>query len=167
MTGTAVISDDKKYRYSLTRTWDETLPRCVWVMLNPSTANATQEDATIFKCIRFSTKFGYGGLEVVNLFAYRNRSVGGLLRIIKEDGISAAIGLDTNEFTQRAVSRVGPKAVIAAWGACGNMPSITPRETTVKRMLPRGTQCLCVTSAGCPGHPLYLPKDTLLTDYFL
>lgn len=59
------------YRYTLTRVWEEERPRVCFVMLNPSTADASQEDPTIRRCLSFARSWGYGSLEVVNLFAWR------------------------------------------------------------------------------------------------
>jgi hypothetical protein len=69
--GGAIVSKCEKYRYALTRIWDEKLPVLTWVMLNPSTADADEDDATIRKCVEFSKRWGYGGIHVVNLFALR------------------------------------------------------------------------------------------------
>src|SRR5687767_7200334 len=66
----AVISDDQRYRYQLVRGWSGE-PPIVWVMLNPSTADGTQDDHTIRKIVQFSRNWGYGSLTVVNLFALR------------------------------------------------------------------------------------------------
>lgn len=62
---------DGDYRYILGRKWDEKKPQVTFVMLNPSTADAQQDDPTLGKCIKFATSWDYGSLEVVNLFAYR------------------------------------------------------------------------------------------------
>ncbi|MCL6576102.1 DUF1643 domain-containing protein [Kyrpidia sp.] len=59
------------YRYSLTREWDASKPRVVFIMLNPSTADDDQDDNSVKRCIGFAKKWGFGSLEVVNLFAYR------------------------------------------------------------------------------------------------
>src|SRR5882757_2226662 len=67
----AVISDCGKYRYLLRRTWDHSKPRTLFVMLNPSTADAEIDDATIRSCIRLSKEMGYGSFEVVNIFGLR------------------------------------------------------------------------------------------------
>lgn len=58
------------YRYSLEREWSDA-PCIGFVMLNPSTADATNDDPTIRRCTRFAQFWGYGAIEVVNLFAYR------------------------------------------------------------------------------------------------
>ena len=72
MKSEAILSVDRKYRYVLTRTWDETLPNIMFVGLNFSTADETTDDPTIRRCINFAKSWGYGGLYMVNLFAYRS-----------------------------------------------------------------------------------------------
>ena len=71
MIRTAVIDKTEKYRYSLLREWDDTRHKCLFIMLNPSTADASRDDPTIRRCIAFAKREGCGGLHVVNLFAYR------------------------------------------------------------------------------------------------
>jgi hypothetical protein len=67
----AVISNCRQCRYLLRRTRDAVKPRARYVMLNPSTADADIDDATIRSCIRLAKGLGYGSFEVVNLFAFR------------------------------------------------------------------------------------------------
>lgn len=67
----ATLSEDRKYRYTLTRIWDETKPKVMFIGLNPSTADETKDDPTIIRCINFAKSWGYGGLEMTNLFAFR------------------------------------------------------------------------------------------------
>jgi hypothetical protein len=61
------------YRYSLTRCWDDTKGRVVFVLLNPSTADEVEDDKTLNRCIDFAKCWGFGSLEIVNLFAYRTK----------------------------------------------------------------------------------------------
>ena len=68
----AEISNDGQYRYLLGRRWDATLPECTFVMLNPSTADAKQDDPTIRRCINFAKSYGCGSLLVGNLYAFRD-----------------------------------------------------------------------------------------------
>lgn len=68
---TAGISECGTYRYWLCREWSPGLDSLVWLMLNPSTADATQDDPTIRRCMGFARRWGYGGITVVNLYAYR------------------------------------------------------------------------------------------------
>jgi hypothetical protein len=68
----AVISQDGKYRYKLARYWNSKEPPVIFIMLNPSTADAVENDPTIRRCISFAKRWGFGGLEVYNLFALRS-----------------------------------------------------------------------------------------------
>lgn len=67
MQGGAVITGD--YRYLLWREWDISNKTVSFIMLNPSRADAQINDPTITRCINFALSWGYGRLEVVNLFA--------------------------------------------------------------------------------------------------
>jgi hypothetical protein len=49
----ATIASDGLYRYSLS-IWSDRLPRIGFIMLNPSTADATKNDPTIRRCINFA-----------------------------------------------------------------------------------------------------------------
>jgi len=75
----AMISDAKlsvcrKYRYALWRIWDKSKPIVLFISLNPSTADEKEDDPTIRRCIGFAKSWGYGGLCMANLFAYRTKS---------------------------------------------------------------------------------------------
>lgn len=78
MRSRAVFSDDRAYRYLLTRDWGEG-PRATFVLLNPSTADEFVNDPTISKCIRFAKRWGLGGLNFVNVYALRSTDPKGLL----------------------------------------------------------------------------------------
>ena len=67
----ALLSSCGTYRYRLWRYWHTEREPLIFIMLNPSTADAMQDDPTIRKCIGFAKRLGFGGIEVVNLFAYR------------------------------------------------------------------------------------------------
>jgi len=68
MLGSAVFSRDGRYRYALRRVWDDGKPAVLFVGLNPSTADAHRDDATIRRCTRFARDWGFGQLLVGNLF---------------------------------------------------------------------------------------------------
>ena len=67
----AIFSSCRKYRYALWRNWDESKPRPMIIGLNPSTADEKENDPTIVRCINFAKSWGYGGVYVANLFAFR------------------------------------------------------------------------------------------------
>ena len=68
----ACLSKDEVYRYTLERTWNDEQERVLFIMLNPSKANANTGDQTITRCIKFADNWGYGGIVVGNLFALRS-----------------------------------------------------------------------------------------------
>ena len=76
----ALFSPDRVYRYRLWRRWKPEEPALVYVMLNPSTADEIDSDATVTRCIERARRMGYGGIEVVNLFALRSTDPTALYR---------------------------------------------------------------------------------------
>lgn len=145
----AIISPDGLYRYKLSRAWGSG-PRLLWIMLNPSTADAHVDDPTIRKCVGFADRWGYRGIEVVNLFAWRATDPRKLI------GPEDAVGPD-NDATIRAVAWEAP-AIVCAWGRIPNAP-LRPRAELVAKLVrfenPGKTiRCLGRTAGGFPRHPL-------------
>ena len=83
----AVITGD--YRYLLWREWDNSHKTVSFIMLNPSRADAQVNDPTITRCINFAKSWGYGRLEVVNLFAYRTPKPSLLKQAAEREGREA------------------------------------------------------------------------------
>jgi hypothetical protein len=139
------------YRYHLWREWDRSLPAVTFVMLNPSTAGAECDDPTLRRCLGFARSWGYGRLEVLNLFAYCTTSPSGLLSAADPEG-------PENRKWLKGLSR--SRAVVAAWG------NVVPR---LVRQFPVGKhppmRCLGTTALGQPRHPLYVPADQPLVPW--
>lgn len=154
----AWLSDDLTYRYRLGRRWSEDGPLDVWVMLNPSTADAEQDDPTIRRCKGFSALWGAGGIVVVNLFALRSTDPAALAR--HPDPIGPANDDNIAQVAARAQEDGG--RVIAAWGA---HPMAGPRARIVHRVISEHATVFCLggTKAGAPRHPLYVRSSTALT----
>ena len=150
----AVISDCGKYRYLLRRTWDYNRPRALLVMLNPSTADATLDDATIRSCVRLLNGQGYGSMEVVNVYAYRATDPSELTKQADPFG-------PRNETTiAAAVGRCD--VVICAWGAYPPARQHASRLLNEVRSRRPATYCFGKTKAGAPKHPLYIKSGTPL-----
>lgn len=161
MMRSALLSDCGRYRYLLGRRWtsiQENPRHVVWVMLNPSSANAEVDDPTIRRCIAFSRRWGYGSLVVVNLFAYRTHHPPKLA--IVDD----PVGPDNDEHIARQVFAAFTRRsdVVAAWGA--NQLAIERAEKLLA-LCYRPLQCLGMTKSGAPRHPLYVRGDTNLREY--
>lgn len=156
MRKTAVIDETGKYRYLLTRTWDESNPPAVFIMLNPSTADAEQDDPTIRRCIDFARRWDCGGIRVVNVFAFRATDPKELCKV------KDPIGPDNFMYIKEAIMNAG--IIIAAWGAAGpKMPKAYEKVfEAVEESDITLIHCLGLTKSGHPRHPLYLSKTTLL-----
>lgn len=144
----AIISKCGQYRYLLWRVWDESKPYVGWVMLNPSTADATQDDPTIRRCIGFTKAWGYGGIRVANLYAYRAAKPSELW---KQDD---PYGPDNARYLR--MLREGCPLVVAAWGANAD-PGDARRA--VRELAP--LFALGLTKHGQPRHPLYVAGGTM------
>lgn len=155
----ADLSEDGLYRYKLWRIWDRSLPVCVWVMLNPSTADAEKDDATIRRCIGFAKQWGYGGIVVINVFALRATNPAELA------SAQDPVGPRNDDVIETSITQAlqdQNALVVAAWGG-SFPPSQFGRVDLVRRALRRhGAKCLGRTRAGEPKHPVRLPYATKL-----
>lgn len=140
----AVISECGRYRYSLWRRWG-TSGIVMFVGLNPSTADAKQDDPTIRRCMEFARSWGYGALVMCNLFAWRSTD--------PESMKAAADPVGPDNDATLLVEAATASVAVAAWGVHGAHQG---RNNAVREMLPR-LHCLTLTKDGHPGHPLYLP----------
>lgn len=157
----AVFSNDKLYRYSLSRCWDNSLPTCVFIGLNPSTADAENDDPTIRRCLGFARSFGCGSLLMLNLFAYRSTDW------TKLRGIADPVGYwDENDIPRMIeslgryeIGRAFKGIVIAAWG--GNVDAIDggKRARKVAGEVAALKALKISVKTAHPYHPLYLKAD--------
>lgn len=156
----AVLSPCERYRYSLTRTWDTARSRVAWVLLNPSTADADVDDMTVTKCIGFAQQWGYGSIEIVNLFALRATQPAELRTAVPPQGPS------NDEHLRAALAYGCP--VIVGWGAAIENVRPPMRLSAVRAFLDvvdelrRPLDCIGTTKAGHPRHPSRTGYDAAL-----
>ena len=154
----ASLSPCGKYRYLLRRSWNHKLPRALYVMLNPSTADAEVDDATIRSCFRLAKPWGYGSFEVVNLFAWRATDPAEL------EKAADPIGNPRNADTfQSALTRCD--LAICAWGAHPMAVERGPLAVSTIRGFKPMAYCLGTTKGGAPKHPLYIKTGTFPQEY--
>lgn len=163
----AVFSEDRAHRLILWRRWDGRsepgIPNgcklIAWIMCNPSTADASEDDATLRRCISFTKALGYEGLLVVNLWSFRAKDPKEL-----EGKHQRAKTRDTDKYIRKAVSAAD--RIIAAWGASGPQAD---RCVEVQELIGRRRKaplsCLGKTQTGEPKHPLYVKKATPLEPF--
>jgi hypothetical protein len=157
VTGGAAFSRDGRYRYRLWRRWDRSRPAIAFCMLNPSTADARRNDPTIRRCMGFARDWGYGGIEVVNIFALRATDPRDL-RSARDP-----VGPRNDAFMLRAAGR---SPVVIAWGVHG---ALRDRGAEALGLLAPRTRLLALgrTRSGAPRHPLYLRHDAEAMEYVL
>ena len=148
----AVYSDCETYRYLLTRVWDDSLPRALFVMLNPSTATEVQNDPTVERCERRARALGFGAFRVTNIFAFRATDP----REMRAAG--DPVGPENDAAIRESLTwAAGPQdRIVCAWGTHGAHLS---RGAAVERLLResgRALHHLGLTAAGAPKHPLYI-----------
>lgn len=147
MISDAEFSPCRTWRYQLRRLWGDGA-LCLFVGLNPSTADEEKDDPTVRRCIRFAQEWGYGGLIMSNIFAYRATDPKVLLLA------ADPVGPDTDGWLTRQRYMAG--LVICAWGVHGTF--LDRGKEAVEFLRP--AHCLGRTKDGHPRHPLYLSSET-------
>lgn len=161
-TGTAVISMCEKYRYSLHREWDTSKPMVMFLMLNPSTADSSENDATVRRCLTFAKDWGFGSLCIGNLFAFRSTKPKGLFST--ED----PIGIE-NKWYIDYMANIAEK-IVCAWGNAKTVDRIFkkfPEYKPLKDIPSDKLYYINLCNDGTPMHPLFIPKETKLNSYHL
>ena len=152
----AQFSTCRTWRYALWRTWNQDDGHLMFVGLNPSTADETKDDPTIRRCIGFARRFGYGGVYMLNIFAFRSTNP-------KEMRLALdPVGPENDWFLRMYAAQAG--RIVVAWGSHGKFLN---RGAGVSQTLRRISHlyCLSVVRNGEPGHPLYLPNTAELMPY--
>jgi hypothetical protein len=156
----ATLSPDGVYRYTLGRRWGQGARRVVFVMLNPSTADANVDDPTIRKCVGFSKRWGFDALTVVNLFAFRATKP----KVLFDAGYP--VGPENDRYIASECATA--ERVVVAWGAHIQPDYMHARRVVrMLRGLVRGGElyCLGLTDSGSPRHPLMLAYETPLIPF--
>lgn len=148
----AIFSEDRIYRYLLLRKISKNGGRVLFVCLNPSTADESKDDPTIRRCIGFARYWGFSGLIVANLFAYRATSPEDLKKALDPVG-------PKNDDWLRAASSEADLTVVA-WG---NHGLFKERFVAVLPLL-SNPKCFGVTNLGMPRHPLYISRSNPLVE---
>ncbi|UZW55540.1 DUF1643 domain-containing protein [Sphingobium sp. JS3065] len=161
MRSAAVISPCGTWRYELRRIWDDRCPLLVVCMLNPSTADHRINDPTILALIHFAKLWGFGGLLVVNLFAFRSSCPAEMMA--RADAFGPENGRYILSAMQYAAAHGGQ--LLVAWGNGGDHDDRA--EWFCARAL-RQYQltliCLGTTNRWKPKHPMArgahrIPRD--------
>jgi hypothetical protein len=130
-------------------------------MMNPSTADASQDDATVRSCVRLAKGLGFGGITVCNLFAWRSTNP----KELPQD-VADAIGIENDAWLE--MMAIQADTIVAAWGALAGEKG--PRHDRILRVTELLTRhhpinAFTMTKHGFPSHPLYLKTGTTLATW--
>ena len=154
VSGSATFSPCGHYRWWLERLWQPAAPRLLFIGLNPSRAGGQRDDPTLRRLVGFARRWGFGSLEVLNLFARISPSPAVLRRAADPVGAEADVWMQ-----QRLVAH--PQATL--WLGWGNQGAWRGRDRAVLALLQgRDLWALGLTAAGQPRHPLYVAGDVAL-----
>lgn len=166
----AQLSPCSRFRYLLWRQWDVG-PSVLWLMLNPSRADAERDDATVRKCVGFSRRWGYGQLSIVNLFslvATKPEEIARALDRWRPGDPHPSGGRTAEEHILIASAR--SHGIVYAWGGCAapwpfRTYHVTSLVEAARGGRPPPPQCLGYTKHGAPRHPVRLSYATPLELY--
>jgi|TARA_B110000240_G_C13247954_1_gene346121 hypothetical protein len=153
MVKSAELSNCRTYRYSLSRIWDKSKPYVLFIGLNPSIADENTDDPTIKRCVDYARRWGYGGLKMANLFAFR-ATLPSDLKKAREP-----IGLDNDNYIKELSKDAA--ITIVAWSDDGLYLN---RFEDVLKIITH-PMCLHINKTGQPSHPLYQLKTLLPKPY--
>lgn len=149
----AKFSPCRLYRYSLWRVWKSDVRRMVFLLLNPSTADETKDDPTIRRCITRAINGGFGGVEIINLFAWRSTYPMNLYQV------PDPIGPENNASILGASRQAG--VLVCGWGKHGALHGRDKQVLELLRASRVAPHALKLNAGGSPQHPLYLSYDLM------
>ena len=154
----AQFSDCRVWRYALWRIWQPDCGVATFIGLNPSTADESVNDPTVRRCIDFARTWGFGGMRMLNIFAYRATDPKNMKLA------SDPVGVQNDYFLRHYVDSPDNRLTVAAWGKHG---SYLDRGQIVSSTLLSGLAIKCFgrNKNGSPKHPLYMRSDIQLIDF--
>ena len=150
------FSPDRKYRYVLKHRWDDLMPEraCMWIGLNPSTADEQQLDPTLRRIRGFCISHDFNCFYMLNIFAFRATDP----KVMKVEKDPA--GPDNDMWLKDISDRC--QLIVACWGVHGSHNGRSEEVISLLKGHGKTLKCLGRTREGYPSHPLYLPKDAVL-----
>lgn len=147
----ATFNPTRTHRHSLERCWDKNKDTIVVVGVNPSSANEEDPDPTINKVVGFASRWGYGAIQMLNLYTLVATYPVDLKRAIREKGERYAIGEVADHILVKAFSK--HEAVWFAWGV-NAFPARANAVGALALACNRTPVCIGLNKDGSPLHPL-------------
>lgn len=159
----AILSPCGLYRYRLERTVGMTGPVFAFFGINPSTADATEDDATVRKWIGFTKTWGGSRFIVGNVSPYRSTDVRQLANV------TPWLHIERDNWVHLEAIVKAADVLVPCWGDRGKVPRVMHNSIDRLRdwLLTTGkpVKHLGLTKSGDPKHPLMLGYDTPLLSW--
>lgn len=146
----AEISECGLFRWWLRRRWADG-PTVCFVMLNPSVADANQDDPTIRRCIAYAKAWDFGALSVRNMYPYSATKPAHLKQAMRSIDVTGGACGKAELLAARSAD-----LVVCAWGSNA---SADAQQRVVSLLSPVPLWCLALTGDGKPVHPLMQRGD--------
>lgn len=156
---TAIFSPCRKWRYHLQQVWDPNRPNLLWLMLNPSTADETQNDPTVERCETRARMWKYGGVEIYNIFGFRATDPKNMK--LQDD----PVGPDNDKWMAEFAVKSQQTLAIAGWGNHGGHNNRNHDVLKILRANNGNVKALKINASGDPKHPLYVGYSQRTVDY--
>jgi len=154
----AELSSDLRFRYLLVRRWAELGPALPVVLLNPSKADGSRDDATVRILMRYAWRWQLSGIELANLYAMRTTDPRGLRA---GDRVGVLNDFHLEHLVERA--KRGRGWILAGWGDQGaELEDFGDRVLKLVLLaVKHGVElkALGFTKRGRPWHPLRKSLD--------
>lgn len=164
MEKSAFIEPDGNYRYWLSRQWNKKKTQLLIIGLNPSTADAEEDDNTISRLISFVRKAGYGGFFICNVFAYRTKDPNKMMEWYRE--LPVDVEMNEHKKNLQIIWNIRRECehILFCWGA--HKMSGEGRDL-IAGLIKAYPTALCFghTKNGHPKHPLYLDGETQMIPF--
>lgn len=146
----AVFSPCRKWRYHLQHVWDDSQANLIWMMLNPSTADELKNDPTVERCEQRARMWGFGGVEVFNIFSYRATDPDDMKAYIDP------IGPNNDDWMIQFAKKSQSTTAIIGWGEHGKHRGRGEAVLDIIKRHNGQVNALKVNASGHPKHPLYI-----------
>lgn len=157
--GSAVFSDDGRFRWRLDRWWANGL-RVLICGCNPSKAGATENDPTIIHTIKLIRTLGYPGFTMVNWSPYIATNPQDLREWREQSSESVQVEPKNVGYVGRLAN--SSAASVVAWG---NLVPLIPSTDFMLYALSCGGRvplmCFGTTKGGAPKHPMARGKHRI------
>ena len=161
MLRSAKFDEEHKHRYYLSRIWDDSHSKILFIGLNPSKADDVEDDNTVRRLITFSQSWGFGGFYIVNLYSFIATEPEDMIRwyYMRTNKMQRALFKQNMEYALRYARICSMTAF--CWGA--GIPNEEASTRYIRTF--RDAYCFGHTKDGHPKHPLFLAGNTELIKF--